>query len=114
MPIDMASNQQNTPSDTFRLAFIRRKIKELFKNPVLKAVLLTELRERGPYGEMIVKLLNKVHAVRTVQLPKPQQQQQADNTNAVQPFRDGSSEETALEVVDSEDELVNDLSLNQR
>ena len=110
----MASNQQNTPSDAFRLAFIRRKIKELFKNLVLKAVLLTELGGRGPDAEMIVKLPYKVHAVRPVQLPNPQQQQQAGNTNAVQPYRDGSSKETALEVVDSEDELVNDLDLNQR
>ena len=77
-------------------------------------MLLTEIRERGPDAEMIVKLLDKVHPARPVQLPRLQQQQQAGNRNAVQPYRDGSSEETALEVVDSEDELVNDFSLSQR
>ena len=51
----------------------------------------------------------------------------AANANVVQPYdvannvqnnpprpQDGSSEETALDVLDSDDELVNDLGLNQR
>ena len=90
---------------------------------MVKAVLLTELREMGPDAEMIVKLLDKVHPVKPVKLPR----QQAANANIVQPFdvannvqnppprpQDGSSEETALDVLDSDDELVNDLGLNQR
>ena len=84
----------------------------------MKAVLLTELRERGPDAEMIIKMLDKVQPVRPVQLSR---QQQAANVNAVQPFdatnnvqdppprlQDGSSEETALGVLDSEDELANE------
>ena len=91
---------------------------------MVKAVLLTELREMGPDAKMIVKLLDKVHPVKPVQLPR---QQQAANANVVQPYdvanhvqnppprpHDGSSEETALDVLDSDDELVNDLRLNQR
>ena len=91
---------------------------------MVKAVLLTEIRELGPDAEMIVKLLDKIHSVKPVQLPR---QQQAANANVVQPYdvaddaqdtpprpQDGSSEETALDVLDSDDELVNDLGLNQR
>ena len=91
---------------------------------MVKAVLLTELREIGPDAEMIVKLLDKVHLVKPVQLPR---QQQAANANVVQPddvannvqnppprSQDGSSEETALDMLDSDDEFVNDLGLNWR
>ena len=60
--IDM-SNKRVIRTNTFRLAFARRKINELFKSPVVKAVLLTELREMGPDAEMIVKLLDKVQPV---------------------------------------------------
>ena len=65
---------------------------------MVKAVLLIELREMGPDAEMIVKLLDKVHSVKPVQLPRPQQ---AANANVVQPFdrpQDGSSEETAFDI----------------
>ena len=118
------SNNRVTRTGTFRLAFARRKISELFKTPTVKAVLLTELRERGPDAEMIIKMLDKVQPVRPVQMSR---QQQAANVNAVQPFdatnnvqdppprpQDGSSEETTLDVLDSEDELVNDMGLDQR
>ena len=118
------SNNKVTKADIFRLAFTRRKINDLFKSPVVKVVLLTEIREMGPDAEMIVRLLDKVHPVKPVQLPR---QQQAANANVVQPYdvtndvqdapprpQDGSSEETALDVLDSDDELVNDLGLNQR
>ena len=91
---------------------------------MVKAELLTEIRELVPDAEMIVKLLDKVHSVKSVQLPR---QQQVVNVNSVQPYdvandvqdtpprpQDGSFEETALDVLDSDDELVNDLGLNQR
>ena len=50
------ANNRVTKTHTFRLAFARRKIIELFKNPTVKAVLLTELRERGPDAEIVVKM----------------------------------------------------------
>ena len=111
----MASNQPDSSFvDTFRLAFIGGKIKELFKSLMVKAVLLTELREMDPDAELIVKLLDKIQPVKPIQLPKHQ-----PNVNqaglAVPPrVMDGGSEDTALEVVDSEDELVNDMVLTQR
>ena len=74
------SNNKVTKADTFRLAFTRRKINELFRSPLVKAVLLTEIREMGPDAEMIV---DKVHPVKPVQLPR---QQQAVNANVVQPY----------------------------
>ena len=77
------SNNKVTKTDTFRLAFTRRKINDLFKSPMAKTMLLTEIREMGPNAEMIVKLLDKVHPVKPVQLPR---QQQAANTNVVQPY----------------------------
>ena len=83
---------------------------------MVKAVLLTEIREMGSDAKMIVNLLDKVHPVKPVQLPR----QQAANANVVQLYdaannvQDGSSEEKALDVLDSDDELVNDLGLNQR
>ena len=82
---------------------------------MVKAVLLTELREIGTDAELIVKLLGKIKPVQPVQLPKHQ-----PNVNQAAPavpprVVDGSSEDTALEVVDSEeDELVNDMVLTQR
>ena len=118
------SNHKVIKADTFRLAFTIRKINDLFKSPVVKAVLLNEIRELGPDAEMIVKLLDKVHPLKPVQLLR---QQQAANANVVQHYnvandvqdtlprpQDGSSEQTALDVLDSEDEFVHNLGLNQR
>ena len=79
----MSSNRVRKPN-TFWLAFIRRKIAELFKSPMVKAVLLTELRERGPDAAMIIKMLDKVQPVRPVQLPR-QQPVANVNVNVVQP-----------------------------
>ena len=77
------SNNRATRTDTFRLAFATRKISELFKNPTVKAVLLAELRERGPDAKMIIKMFDKAQPVRPVQLSR---QQQAASVNAAQPF----------------------------
>ena len=78
---------------------------------MVKAMLLTELREIGPDAELIVKMLGKIQPVKPVQLPKHQ-----PNVNQAAPavpsrVMDGRSEDTALEVVDSEDELVSDMVL---
>ena len=112
----MAKNQpaSSDESSTFKLAFTRSKIKELFKSPMVKAVLFTEIRELGPDAELIVRLMDKIQPVTPVKLPRQQQ----PNNNAVQAIpprlQDGRSEEKTLEVVDSEDELVNELILTQR
>ena len=88
-----------------------------------RSVYYSRILQWGPGAEMIIKMLDKVQPVRPVELSR---QQQAANVNAAQPFdatnnvqdppprlQDGSSEETALDVLDSEDELVNDMRLDQ-
>ena len=126
----MASDQSNS-ANTFRLAFLR-KIRNLFQSPTVKAVLLNELRVRGPDAELLVPMLDKVQARRVVKPVQPVEPQpvpapgpaipnvvQADPVPTtpydvqvdVPRVMDGSSEESALEVMDSEDELVSDMVL---
>ena len=117
---------------TFRLAFIRRKIRTTFKSQAVRTALLAELDARGPDSEVKVRMVEKIPtirqaAVQPVQpIPKPVQpaavQPMPVQPAAVQPIpdqpapvvADGNSEESALEVLDSEDELVQDMSLSPR
>ena len=130
----MASNQNGSSNSassssnhTFRLAFLRRKIRNIFQSPVLKVALLAELRDKGPDAELVVHMLEKVQAVRTISVqhvqpmpnvqPTPAQPARVVNrVDQVSPpvVRDGSSEDTASEVLDSEDELVQDMTLSPR
>ena len=132
---------------TFRLAFIRRKIRTTFKSQVVRTALLAELNSRGPDSEVIVRMVEKIPTTRqaVVQpvqpIPQPAQpaadQPMPAQPAAVQPMpvqpaavqpipdqpaqvqpapvvADGNSEESALEVLDSEDELVQNLTLSPR
>ena len=142
---------------TFRLAFIRRKIRTTFKSQAVRTALLAELNTRGPDSEVIVRMVEKIPTTRqaVVQpvqpIPQPAQlaadqpmpaqpaaeqpmpaqpaavqpmpvqpaavQPIADQPAQVQPapvVADGNSEESALEVLDSEDELVQNLTLSPR
>ena len=137
---------------TFRLAFIRRKIRTTFKSQAVRTTLLTELNTRGPDSEVIVRMVEKIPTTRqaVVQpvqpIPQPAQPAAAQPMSvqpaAVQPMpvqpaamqpipaqpapvqpaqvqpapaaADGNSEESALEVLDSEDELVQDMTLSPR
>ena len=137
---------------TFRLAFIRRKIRTTFKSQAVRTALLTELNTRGPDSEVIVRMVEKIPTIRqaVVQpvqpIPQPAQpaavQSMPAQPAAVQPMpvqpaamqpipaqpapvqpaqvqpapaaADGNSEESALEVLDSEDELVQDMTLSPR
>ena len=137
---------------TFRLAFIRRKIRTTFKSQAVRTALLTELNTRGPDSEVIVRMVEKIPTTRqaVVQpiqpLPQPAQpaavqpmpaqpavvQPMPAQPAAMQPIpaqpapvqpaqvqpapaaADGNSEESALEVLDSEDELVQDMTLSPR
>ena len=130
----MASNQNGSSNSassssnhTFRLAFLRRKIRNTFQSPVLKAALLAELRDKGPDAELVVHMFEKVKAVRTVsvqhvqpmpnfQPPPAQPAQVVHRVDQANPplVRDASSEDTALEVLDSENELVQDITLSPR
>ena len=152
---------------TFRLAFIRRKIRTTFKSQAVRTALLTELNSRGPDSEVIVRMVEKIPTTRqaVVQpvqpIPQPAQpaavqpmpaqpaavqpmpaqpaavQPMSAQPAAVQPMpvqpaavqpipvqpaqvqpapvvADGNSEESALEVLDSEGELVQDMTLSPR
>ena len=107
---------------TFRLAFIRRKIRTAFKSPAIRTALLAELNTRGPDSELIVRMMEKVPIIRqaVVQpvqpMPHPAQPLSVQSIPA-QPApaaADGNSEESALEVLDSDDELVQDMTLSPR
>ena len=137
---------------TFRLVFIRRKIRTTFKSQAVRTDLVTELNTRGPDSEVIVRMVEKIPitrqaVVQPVQpIPQPAQpatvQPMPAQPAAVQPMpiqpaamqpipaqpapvqpaqvqpapaaADGNSEESALEVLDSEDELVQDITLSPR
>ena len=126
---------------TFRLAFIRRKIRTTFKSQAVRTALLAELNTRGPDSEVIVKMgipTTRQAVVQPVQpIPQPVQPAADQPMPAVQPMpvqpaavqpipdqpaqvqpaprvADGNSEESALELLDSEDELVQNLTLSPR
>ena len=132
---------------TFRLAFIKRKIRTTFKSQAVRTALLAELNTRGPDSEVIVRMVEKIPTTRqaVVQpvqpIPQPAQpaadQPMPAQPAAVQPMpvqpaavqpipdqpaqvqpapvvADGNSEESALEVLDSEDELVQNMTLSPR
>ena len=129
------SNRQGNVNHTFRMAFIRRKIRTTFQSNALKAALLAELSNGGPDSELVVKMIERVQITRTAVVqpvqpipqpvqPAPAQPSPAQPASAqpapAQPapaangVRDGSSEESALEVLDSEDELVQEMTLSPR
>ena len=127
---------------TFRLAFIRRKIRTTFKSQAVKIALLTELNTRGPDSEVIVRMVEKIPTTSQAVVQPVQPIPQSAQPAAVQPMpvqpaamqpipaqpapvqpaqvqpapaaADGNSEENALEVLDSEDELVQDMTLSPR
>ena len=84
----------------------------------------------GPNAELIVKMLDKIQKVKSVNIQpvKPMPLPNTNNDDQADPSRvmdgssetdppvvmDGSSEDAAVEVMDSEDELVNDMVLTQR
>ena len=126
----------NRSDRTFRLAFVRRKIRTAFKSQPVRSALLDELNTKGPDSKVIVKMVERLPTsgpavVQPVQ-PTPQTAQPAIvqpvpapvavvQPNQVQPAQvqpapvaDGNSEESALEVLDSEDELVQSITLSPR
>ena len=59
------SNRQGNIDHTFRLAFIRRKIRAIFQSNALRTALLVELNNRPPDSELIVKMIERVQVTRT-------------------------------------------------
>ena len=140
---------------TFRLAFIRRKIRTTFKSQAVRTALFAELNTRGPDSEVIVRMVEKIPTTRQAVVQPVQPMPQPAQPDAVQPIlaqpakpaavqpipaqptpvqpipaqpvpvqpaqvqpapaaADGNSEESALEVLDSENELVQDMTLFPR
>ena len=132
------SNRQGNFDRTFRLAFIRRKIRTTFQSNALRTALLAELNNRGPDSEPIVKMIERVQVTRTAVVqpvqpipqpaqaapvqpvpaqpapaqPAPVQPAQVQPAPAADEVRDGNSEKSALEVL--EDELIQEMTLSLR
>ena len=136
----------NRSDHTFRLAFVRRKIRTAFKSQAVRSALIDELNTRGPDSEVIVKMVERIPTSRPAVVQPVQPTPQAAQPAAVQPMpaqpaivqpvpapvavvqpnqvqpaqvqpapvADGNSEESALEVLDSEDELVQSMTLSPR
>ena len=137
----------NRNDRTFRLAFVRRKVRTTFKSQAVRTALLDKLNTRGPDSEVIVRMIERIPTSRPAVVqpvqPTPQLAQTAAGQqpmpaqpavvqpltahvaavqpNPVQPVQvnpapvaDGNSEESALEVLDSEDELVQGMTLSPR
>ena len=110
---------------TFRLAFIRRKIHSTFQSQALKAALLDGLNEGGEDAALIVQMMEKVRPVSNTPVqavtpvpnlaaPQPGPAPVPRQVPAPAPVADGSSAASAVDVLDSEDELVQDMLLTPR
>ena len=129
------SDRQDNIDHTFRFAFIRRKIRTTFQSHALRTALLAELNNRGPDSELIVKMVERVQVTKTAVVqpvqpilqpaqavpaqpvpaqPAPAQPAQVQPVPAADEVRDGNSEESALDVLDSEDELIQEMTLSPR
>ena len=79
------SYRQGNLDHTFRLAFIRRKIRTTFKSHALRAALLTELNTRGPDSELIVKMVERIQVTRPAVVQPVQPIPQPTQVAPVQP-----------------------------
>ena len=61
-------------NSTFRLAFIRNKIRDTLQSAFLKTALLSELSTSSPDAELVMKMVEKVQPIRTAAIqPQPMQ-----------------------------------------
>ena len=71
---------------TFRLAFIRRKIRTTFKSQAVRRALLEELNTKGPDSEVIVKMVERIPTTRQAVVQPIQPMPQPVQPAAVQPI----------------------------
>ena len=71
---------------TFRLAFIRRKIRTTFKSQAVRTALLAELNTRGPDSEVIVKMVERIPTTRQAVVQPVQPIPQPAQSAAGQPM----------------------------
>ena len=108
-------------SKTFRLAFIRRRINNTFRSEALRAALLAELNgeeDAAPVAQMVGRVRPVVdpptQAVATVlnqATPQPDQVTPPVAGQPPSPVADGNTAASAVEILDSEDELVQEMLL---
>ena len=112
-------------SKTFRMAFLRKKIISTFKSPALKASLLAEINEGGEDAALVVQMVERVRPVANPPVqavtpvpnptaPQPGPAPAPRQAPAPAPVADGTSAESAVDVLDSEDELVQEMLLTPR
>ena len=108
-------------SKTFRLAFIRRRINNTFKSEALRAALLAEFNG-GEDAALVVQIIERVRpvvdpptqAVAPVPkqaTPQPGQVPPPVPRQPPPPVADGNTASSAVDVLDSEDELVQEMLL---
>ena len=102
---------------TFRLAFVRNKINRSFHNPALKAALLAEINSASEDAAAIVEMVEKMRPISTPPIQAVAPRQKLEVAPAPQPgpaAADGNSEDTPVEVLDSEEEIMNEMNLTPR
>ena len=108
-------------SKTFCLAFIRRRISNTFKSEALRAALLAELNG-GEDAALVVQMVERVRpvvdpptqAVAPVPnqaTPQPGQVPPPVTRQPPPPVADGNTAASAVDILDSEDELVQEMLL---
>ena len=76
----------NRNDRTFRLAFVRRKVRTTFKSQAVRIALLDELNTRGPDSEVIVRMLERIPTSRPAVVQPVQPTPQPAQPAAVQPM----------------------------
>ena len=108
-------------SKTFRLAFLRRRINNTFRSEALREALLAELNG-GEDAALVVQMVERVRPVvdPPTQAVAPMPKQATPQPGQVPPpvprqppppVADGNTAASAVDVLDSEDELVQEMLL---
>ena len=108
-------------SKTFHLAFLRRRINNTFRSEALRAALLAELNG-GEDAALVVQMVERVRPVvdPPTQAVAPMPKQATPQPGQVPPpvprqppppVADGNTAASAVDVLDSEDELVQEMLL---
>ena len=108
-------------SKTFCLAFIRRRISNIFKSEALRAALLAELNG-GEDAALVVQMVERVRSVvdpptqavapvPKQATPQPGQVPPPVTRQPPPPVADGNTSASVVDILDSEDELVQEMLL---
>ena len=98
---------------TFRLAFIRRKIRTTFKSQAVRTTLLTELNTRGSDSEVIVRMVEKIPTTRQAVVQPVQPMPQPAQPAAVQPIPAQPAQPAAVQPIPAQPAPVHLLRCSQ-